>query len=354
MKLVACMCTLVVLATNLWSQAHASEYSGRIGNGNFTRRDTHMDIRVRQAPSDQDIAGRFMSAVIDGDNTESFCSMLLISDSVGVAAATCFEPGIDYSRYGFVTGGEGDNAYMKLKFMSLTKHPNFNPATFSNNIAVVTFQPIPAQNTNRHAVAAVPSQWTRNVLVQRSLDSGGGWANRQLAEVAPGDAAACNSGSGLYQANPGDFVCSTQVINSLYTANCVIPYQLIDSSAGGDIAQMALYSHSSVQDDNKLCTNTAVYNYYINVANYIPWINQVSGASANRIVLLNAPSVPSNPQYQMVEPTVASSANRKVISLFHQEEYLYLAAPAVPPPAPSELIIGQPNIMIPYPVNFNT
>ncbi|KAJ2716248.1 hypothetical protein H4R19_000757 [Coemansia spiralis] len=241
-------------------------------------------------------------------------------------------PGIDASRYGFVTNGNGDHTYLAGRFMSVTVHPNFNPVTFSNNIALLRFPQIDAAGYSTFAVGAFPTLWPTKLSVHRTLNKDHAWNSLHYLNGPMADDTTCQAGSGLYASNLHDFLCTESTMDSEYKQGCRMPYQYFITVNNDKAVQAALYSHSSTLDDNALCTTAPVYNYYLNVASYVPWISQAIGAQVDFVVPPNSPSPPVNVAYKMTEPTVASSANRKIFSLFHWGEFLGLKAPPPPPP----------------------
>ncbi|KAJ1725851.1 hypothetical protein LPJ61_005615 [Coemansia biformis] len=229
---------------------------------------------------DSTVAGTFPSAILMVDMKQSFCPVIIVSGTAGVAAASCFdydEKGkADVSRYSLATGGSAQPTGSRLQLTSVTKHSGYNPTTFSNNIAVVQFAVAALPDPMRVGVGTAPTKWSRKILVHRALtDDGFSWLDYETTSGAAADASACGAASTLFQNYQSDYLCSITTRTSMYNQQCVMPYKYVLAVNGESLSQLGFYSHSAIQDATNYCAKSTIYNYYLFIANYIPWINSI-------------------------------------------------------------------------------
>ncbi|KAJ2773318.1 hypothetical protein IWQ57_001351 [Coemansia nantahalensis] len=267
--------------------------------------------------------------------------MLFVGDGVGVAAATCFEPGIGYERYGLIVGKAEAAPVHKARFTKVIPHPSFNPETFSNNIAIVMFPPLQPDTGRPQAFAASPEQWESKLHGMRGMTDANTWNDWILQNHQFLQTAGCAARSPLARDNPTDFMCSEAMLPSQYKQGCRLPFQYIYVSNGGKVAQAALYSHSSASSKESFCSNDVITNYYLNVANYVPWIASTIQGTVTNEVLPNGPAAPSNAAYKMSEPPVSSRPYFDIFSIFHGGRIYSLSKPVEVSGVPVDLR-GQP------------
>ncbi|KAJ1734650.1 hypothetical protein LPJ61_000955, partial [Coemansia biformis] len=256
--------------------------------------------------------------------SQTFCQVMIVTANAGVAAASCFEYNADGSvdplQYSVAVGGGGglDAAGLQLPVKSVVPHPGYDQRMFANNIAVVTFGNITAENA-AYRVGDLPSEWPGFYFVHRSLDANNGaWNDYRVAEGMPADPAACGLASPLFAQNQRDFICNTATLTSMYNSACVLPYKYVVGAGNGQSAQLGLYSHSAVKGNMPFCGSSAVHNYYIMLANYIPWINSIIHPALTPYHAANAAVVASSVSYWMNTTGLAARQGTALYSLNNQ------------------------------------
>ncbi|KAJ2161401.1 hypothetical protein GGF46_001496 [Coemansia sp. RSA 552] len=81
---------------------------------------------------------------------QTICGVVLVSESIGVTSATCFEYddnlNVNKGKYNMLVGwSEDTNLAHTLAIGSVTIHPEFDPSTFANNIAILKNQTLKNQ-----------------------------------------------------------------------------------------------------------------------------------------------------------------------------------------------------------------
>ncbi|KAJ2693965.1 hypothetical protein GGH99_000899 [Coemansia sp. RSA 1285] len=213
------------------------------------------------------------------------------SQTVGIAAASCFDyvnnevnPNIGYTVLVSTGTAEGgvSGAYKATK---VTHHPDYNPDTYANNIAVMQFTAIPGFDFTK-AIADWPAEWKQYFFVHRSLTNVMPYVFNDpkvsVVDVGADDTSGCTSASAIYAANTDNYICNMLTVPSYVNTNCVAPYGSVYGVADPNPAQLgAVFSHSAIYGTSGYCGKGPIYNYYLILRNYIPWIESVSQATVS-------------------------------------------------------------------------
>ncbi|KAJ2823831.1 hypothetical protein IWW50_003612, partial [Coemansia erecta] len=175
----------------------------------------------------------------------------------GVAAASCFDYNDDGSvgpsSYTVAISGNGIDGILKLNVIGVEKHPEYNPNSFANNLAIVKLDMITAQDIS-YTVGDLPSEWPQHYFVHRSMfDDLSAWNDANIIEDTLADTDACGAASPLFRENESDFVCNMATRKSFTDSNCVLPYKYVVGFQDANIAQLGFYSHSAIQEDTGFC-----------------------------------------------------------------------------------------------------
>ncbi|KAJ2761566.1 hypothetical protein H4S06_001134 [Coemansia sp. BCRC 34490] len=231
------------------------------------------------------------TAILYKDNSQTYCEVMMSSQTVGVAAASCFDyvnnevnPNIGYTVLVSTGTAEGgvSGAYKATK---VTHHPDYNPDTYANNIAVMQFTAIPGFDFTK-AIADWPAEWKQYFFVHRSLTNVMPYVFNDpkvsVVDVGADDTSGCTSASAIYAANTDNYICNMLTVPSYVNTNCVAPYGSVYGVADPNPAQLgAVFSHSAIYGTSGYCGKGPIYNYYLILRNYIPWIESVSQATVS-------------------------------------------------------------------------
>ncbi|KAJ2564630.1 hypothetical protein IW140_005655 [Coemansia sp. RSA 1813] len=220
------------------------------------------------------------------NNAQTYCEVAMINKNAGVVAASCIDyvgnsrdPSVQYTV--IVSENSRGNSFGVYTVADVIPHPMYNHDTFANNLAVLKLNP-PQVDDFTKQIADWPADWSQYYFVHRSLTNIEPFTYNdppdvKVSEVST-DTDACSRASDIFSQNPTDFICSTLTVTSYVDSACVAPYgSMYGVVDPGSSALAAIFSHSAIYSDDGYCGNAPIYNYYVILRNYIPWIKQASG-----------------------------------------------------------------------------
>ncbi|KAJ2275940.1 Transmembrane protease serine 9 [Coemansia sp. RSA 2522] len=269
------------------------------------------------------------------NNQQTLCQATILSSTAAVLAASCFDydenKQADVSQYSLtVQAGEAAEV-LQAQISNITPHPNYDPVTFANNIAVIRFSEV--TTTLTYMIDNQPFLWESFLHVQFSLTADlAQWNVPQMEDVSLGDQNECGASSTLFQAYPSDYICSVGKVMSTYDNGCELPYQFILGHFEVGTGMIGFYSHSSLEENTSFCDNNQIYNYYIIIAHYIPWINLLIDPDVYAGNRRSAAPDEVTESYTMMSPVTGSSNGRTIHSLYKFANVLPVieAVPAIP------------------------
>ncbi|KAJ2142784.1 hypothetical protein IW136_001854, partial [Coemansia sp. RSA 678] len=110
---------------------------------------------------------------------------------------------------------------------------------------------------------------------------------------------------------------------SFSDGNCVLPYKYVAGHKDTDVIQLGFYSHSAIKEDTGFCngeTVNPIYNYYILLANYIPWINSKINTPLTAYHFEGSTPAESTTSYSMKTDITYSGDEPKQYSLHNLNE----------------------------------
>ncbi|KAJ2617525.1 hypothetical protein H4S08_000273 [Coemansia sp. RSA 1365] len=267
---------------------------------------------------------RFQGAVLLVDGKQTSCESVVLDSRAGLVAASCLkygsDKGVDKSiKYEIVMkSGNESTASNRYTISSFDVHPNYNPDTYINNLAVVQF------NTNDNSswinsIATNPKEWNNEFFIRRSLSdvSSMTW-NKILAYSSTETPDYCQKASKVYSANTGDFLCNYAATLSIQNSKCKVPYGVVFAAVQpSDVNMVALYSHSAVYGDS-MCSKDRKLHYYTLLRNYIGWVAVVLGRSVGTFA--KAPEFKFTPSISYSMKNVEES-NIKGVKVFSGDSY---------------------------------
>ncbi|KAJ2385204.1 hypothetical protein H4S02_004450, partial [Coemansia sp. RSA 2611] len=179
--------------------------------------------------------------------------------------------------------GVGDGGNGRFSVESITLHPEYNPGTLANNIAILKYKKT-APIEWYQPIGYDRQGWNDVYYTSRSLSNPRtpSFNTPSIASIGGSDDG-CAAASNLYSANKDIMLCITRTTTSSVNDKCQLPY----GAAWGvyqpdDIAIGALYSHSVVYGGNSLCGNQQKqFHYYLMLQPYTAWAAKVLGRGSN-------------------------------------------------------------------------
>ncbi|KAJ2158880.1 hypothetical protein GGF46_003425 [Coemansia sp. RSA 552] len=239
---------------------------GVLASGHSVRQDVVSDPRA--------IAARHPFALLQTGARQSFCQVMILSENSGVAAASCFDyvgHQVDMRMdYSVVVGGAGTEITAQALVQSVIVHPDYDPETFLNNIAVLKFDSVNLANLYPN-VGANTQEWNRLVFVHRTLFEDSSQWNDYNVYTDGQESQMCVNVEPFRQSYK-DWACGGIIANSPYGDSCDVPYKMIIGQTENESAMLGFYSHSELVPGDMFCKPNGVH-WFVMVANYIPWIN---------------------------------------------------------------------------------
>ncbi|KAJ2088395.1 hypothetical protein IW138_004271 [Coemansia sp. RSA 986] len=163
----------------------------------------------------------------------------------------------------------------------ITIHPNYDPTTFANNIAIIQFN----KNTTDNYISFIKSDTyigETEVYVRRSFNEPTGTWNPPTVVDQDSDDGNCAAASALYAANPGMLTCTSAVTTSTENGNCSMPYGLMYRQNYTDvIVSSNIYSHSVVYGNNMCNGPVTTFSYYTDLWTYVGFAGKVLNRPIN-------------------------------------------------------------------------
>lgn len=286
----------------------------------------HPRIAVVTAPTD---LSKVKTGLLVKDGRQTSCALAPIDSQSAMISADCFKLNdkgqLDgSSRYDvYLTPGE-DNKVVSFPVEFITFHPNYDPNTKANNIAVLRYNSKEGDVSWINYSAIGYRHWDNLLYSQEYLSSvkDSKWAapskyipsNFNPNSTDP----ECTKLSSLYKTNQDDMVCTGEAADpsSPDLHLCKAPYQMVYTVIDQSLYQAGLYSHSVLVDgSDDLCKKAPyVRHYYTLLADYLSF----ASTAINRQVKYYRPpgaadSVNNDPNFQMHPPSGASSPDSSTV-----------------------------------------
>ncbi|KAI9472517.1 hypothetical protein BX667DRAFT_508365 [Coemansia mojavensis] len=215
---------------------------------------------------------------------QTSCALAAVDSKAAVVAATCLdEQNIDtapdeYSVY-FNDGIDGKPASYNVE--SITIHPEYNPITAVNNIAVLQYNSNSTKiEWQNKIIIASPVNMIYTYCIRFALEDVENmtWAQYSYIKFGEADSASCNSLSPLYAKNEYGLYCTNQVMDSSNTdlSKCPLPYSLLYDNFNSEEMHIAgIYSFSVLSGGNNLCSYKQQRSYFTLIGFYQEYLSQV-------------------------------------------------------------------------------
>ncbi|KAJ1893625.1 hypothetical protein LPJ81_005337, partial [Coemansia sp. IMI 209127] len=194
----------------------------------------------------------FRMGVLYKNGEQTSCMVAVIDMKAGFVAANCIDlnngapdTSTSYQVY-FTPLLSFDGFAVDLDPNDITIHPNYNPVTYANNIAVVQYNngTTDAYHTfiETQTFVGVTDVYTRWAFNQTSNN----WTMPQVSTQVSDDSD-CASGSALYSGNSVLTRCTSATLPSIENDACSMPYGIMfKEDSTNNIEVTHLYSHSVV------------------------------------------------------------------------------------------------------------
>ncbi|KAJ2712638.1 hypothetical protein H4R19_002652 [Coemansia spiralis] len=222
-----------------------------------------------------DKVGNFKGAVLFKNGYQTSCEIAVLGKTSGFIAANCFDytsknildPATSYSVF-FDDSASGTVVRQAaLEFKDIHTHPNYDPVTLANNIAIVEF------NTG------VTDQYDSLIVTNSDLADPETYVRRTLANVVnrwavakvhdqTGAGSGCDAGSELYRNNRGWISCTDSSVQSFNYTSCRAPYGTVYATFGTNSMLSAIYSHSVIYGSGTCDGNAQWVSYYTRLNPY--------------------------------------------------------------------------------------
>ncbi|KAJ1899951.1 hypothetical protein LPJ66_001780, partial [Kickxella alabastrina] len=170
----------------------------------------------------------------------------------------------------------------------ITIHPDFDPRTFANNIAVVRFTGISSSGWSS-GVGISADEWNNRWFARSYLQDVQTMTwNEAVIETRLRQSSYCIQTSGIYAANTDSMFCTTATMSAVGGARCDMPFSISYAVSFEQIVPAAIFSHT-VYYGNQLCDSSRLLHYYTSLANYITFAESVIDRKINL--------VPNHPDY---------------------------------------------------------
>ncbi|KAI9471735.1 hypothetical protein LPJ78_001938 [Coemansia sp. RSA 989] len=219
-------------------------------------------------------------------STQTSCEMALIDSSAGFIPASCLsyksngnvDNSIDYRVA--VADINGKSTAIHSVTM-VDAHPQYNPKTYANNIAVLHWGDPYDINWHQYIAQDKPD-WDNVFYTRRTMSSVSKKSWNTPATLSLSGTAApsgCSSASNLYKSNEDWFLCMAQTTTSIVNKNCQTPFGAAWAVyQPNNMAVAALYSHSAIYGGSELCGSTGnQYHYYTLLQPYADWAAKMTG-----------------------------------------------------------------------------
>ncbi|KAJ2142199.1 hypothetical protein IW145_002129 [Coemansia sp. RSA 521] len=230
----------------------------------------------------------FKGAVLLKNGEQTSCEVALMYSTFGFVSAACLDFTDDTAKtvnmstsYEVMISGGLTSSYGRFRASRVTPNPNYDPASYANNIAILQFDSNGDDFVNY--IASWRADWANMYFVRRSLSSaaGGAWNQPALTTYNSNlDMADCAKANTLFMYNQNDLICNQLTTTSIMNATCSIPYASMYGVIDPNAAIAAIYSHSAVYGQGNFCNGNKIYNYYIVMQNYVHWAMSVIGKKA--------------------------------------------------------------------------
>ncbi|KAJ1769100.1 hypothetical protein LPJ74_004334 [Coemansia sp. RSA 1843] len=190
----------------------------------------------------------------------------------------------------------------------ITVHPNYNPDTLENNIAIIQYVDGATDGFVGY-IGAEDFIGNTDVYVRRDYNPSNSSWNKPVVANQPTNDSDCADGSPLYAANKDWMSCTSAVTTSSANSDCSIPYGIMyKQNTSAIIVMDSIYSHSVIYGSDMCTKSVKILSYYTVLWPYVGFgvklmgrgvsiFNQTGGTQTNNKTInsMNSPKSISVP-----------------------------------------------------------
>ncbi|KAJ1801290.1 hypothetical protein LPJ59_000412 [Coemansia sp. RSA 2399] len=297
----------------------------------------HLPTYSTQHVSQRDISddGQIISflnglrpGVLANTNGQTSCGVIPINQNYAFVAASCFQyddegkpdESLEYQVYLAVAGPSPQ----PLDVSTITVRPDYDPKTFANNLAIVSFD-YSNEGELTNDIGSLASEWNQlTYIVQNMTSNLEFWNAPYIYQDSAVAGSSCSKASSLYKANPNALVCDMQTRTASTDGDCQLPLQFVVGTSSNLLAVVALYSYSAISGssvDGFCESGDTIVNYYTNLFNYAGWAAEVTKGTVD----VRHPNIENRTgpvaNYSMqAPPKNAKNDGSSIFSLFGQDK----------------------------------
>ncbi|KAJ2522390.1 hypothetical protein H4217_000775 [Coemansia sp. RSA 1939] len=222
---------------------------------------------VAQA-SDPTRMAKFRTAYLYQDGDQTSCMAAIIDSRAAFITASCItlddgKPDLTIKyKIHFSTTKNEEGPMISFTGDQVTFHPNYNPKTLENNIAIIQYDD---DTTDGELNLFATKEFTGKTFVYNRRDYDiyeNFWKSPQVFNQDSNDND-CESASPLFAANPDRYSCTSALTASFATEFCSIPYGVMyKQDTLENVLVSGIYSHSVDYGKNMCGDFTKVVSYY--------------------------------------------------------------------------------------------
>ncbi|KAJ2601892.1 hypothetical protein EV177_006897 [Coemansia sp. RSA 1804] len=196
-----------------------------------------------------------MAAIIDARSAFVAANCINLTNNNNVDTSTVYK--IHFSPW----NNEKEATY-DLAPSQFTIHPNYNPKTLENNIAVIQFTGSSEDNYSGSVSTKDFNGKTKIYVREDYNETSSSWNKPNVVNRGINESD-CMDNSPLYTANKYWMTCTSSTNTSMISSDCSIPYGLLYKDDGDEaIVMTGIYSHSIMFGNNMCGGSTRILNYF--------------------------------------------------------------------------------------------
>lgn len=220
------------------------------------------------------------------DGKQTICHVVLLNEHYGLVAASCLrlkDNKLDTSvKQQIAVHLEDHKMNGAFKITKAIVHPDYDPDTAANNLAIVVYDF--GQGFTNIAVAFDSTKWEDGIFMSQNnynIKSPFDWEKVEAKEVSLESELKnrCELVSKLYTQNSDNIICSTEYVVWYGDDKCKSPYYALYAGVSGKAQVAGLYSYSIVigGSKNPCSPGGSLFSFYTKLDKYLPWVTEMVG-----------------------------------------------------------------------------